>query len=99
MQNGPPGSVRFLLASASCSAALLLAEITLTRIFSVTMMYHFAFLVLSLTLFGLGAGGMFHFACDTFRRHCGVSLGWLPLGGAVALPLCLGLVLRLPFSP
>jgi hypothetical protein len=41
------------------SAALLMTELALTRIFSVTMYYHFAFLVISIALFGLSASGVF----------------------------------------
>ncbi len=39
------------------SAAVLLLELTLTRIYSVTQGYHFAFLAVSLGLFGFGASG------------------------------------------
>ena len=35
----------------------LMYEILLTRIFSVTMWYHFAFVAVSLALFGLTVGG------------------------------------------
>src|SRR4030067_2914771 len=34
-------------------------EISLTRIFSVILDYHYSFLVVSLALFGLGIGGLF----------------------------------------
>src|SRR5688572_5522286 len=40
------------------SAALLMTELSLTRIFSVTMYYHFAFLAISIALFGLSASGV-----------------------------------------
>lgn len=40
------------------SLSLLVSELLLTRIFSVLFMYHFAFLVISLALFGLGIGGI-----------------------------------------
>src|SRR5436190_3695166 len=36
----------------------LMYEILLTRIFSVTMMYHFAFVALSLAMFGMTAGAL-----------------------------------------
>ena len=39
------------------SAATLLFEITLTRVFSVAQWYHFAFMVVSLALLGFGASG------------------------------------------
>lgn len=44
---------------AATSAALLMTELALTRIFSVTMFYHFAFLAISIALFGLSASGVF----------------------------------------
>jgi len=43
---------------AATSAALLMTELALTRIFSVTMFYHFAFLAISIALFGLSASGV-----------------------------------------
>ena len=48
-----------LLAIAATSGALLMTELALTRIFSVTMFYHFAFLAISIALFGLSASGVF----------------------------------------
>src|SRR5256885_2901955 len=54
---------------ASMSAALLIFELGLTRIFSVTMFYHFAFLAISVALFGLSASGVFVFV--TPRLHPG----------------------------
>ncbi len=50
-----------LLAVACLSAALLMTELALTRIFSVVMYYHFAFLAISIALFGLSASGVFAF--------------------------------------
>ena len=37
------------------SATLLMTELALTRIFSVVMYYHFAFLAISIALFGLSS--------------------------------------------
>jgi len=49
-----------VLAGISClSAAILIVELALTRIFSVTMYYHFAFLAVSIAMFGLGASSVF----------------------------------------
>ena len=45
------------LALTSFSALLL--ELALTRLFSVVLFYHFAFLAISMALLGLGAGGVF----------------------------------------
>lgn len=44
------------LSIACCS--LLITEILFTRIFSVCLMYHFAFFVISIAMFGLGLGGI-----------------------------------------
>ena len=40
------------------SFASLLVELALTRLFSVVLFYHFAFLAISIALLGLGAGGV-----------------------------------------
>src|ERR1700722_20700581 len=44
---------------ALASFAALLLELGLTRLFSVVLFYHFAFLAISIALLGLGAGGVF----------------------------------------
>ncbi len=41
------------------SFAAMLLELALTRLFSVVLFYHFAFLAISIALLGLGAGGVF----------------------------------------
>ncbi|HUK92177.1 MAG TPA: hypothetical protein VLZ81_17385, partial [Blastocatellia bacterium] len=46
--------------------ATLMLELTLTRLFSATMYYHFAFMAISLALFGSGASGVFVYI---FRRR------------------------------
>jgi hypothetical protein len=48
----------FYFAVALTTLATLLLELSLTRIFSVVFHYHFAFLAISIALFGLGAGGV-----------------------------------------
>ena len=48
-----------LFGIALVSATLLMTELALTRIFSVVMYYHFAFLAISIALFGLSASGVF----------------------------------------
>jgi Spermine/spermidine synthase domain len=50
---------RDLIAVACTSGTLLMIELALTRIFSVVMYYHFAFLAISIALFGLSASGVF----------------------------------------
>lgn len=60
-------SARHLAGIALVSATLLMTELALTRIFSVIMYYHFAFLAISIALFGLSASGVFAY----------VARGWL----------------------
>src|SRR3954462_14436410 len=58
----PPSSDRGVIAGIfAVSSALLMTELALTRIFSVTMYYHFAFLAISIALFGLSASGVYVF--------------------------------------
>jgi hypothetical protein len=66
---------------AAVSAALLMTELALTRIFSVTMYYHFAFLAISIALFGLSASGVFVYVMR--RRLAGIDTRALLSGGAI----------------
>jgi hypothetical protein len=52
-------SARHLAGVSLVSATLLMTELALTRIFSVVMYYHFAFLAISIALFGVSASGVF----------------------------------------
>src|SRR5690242_2956828 len=54
-----PLSLRLPLIIGVVSCASLLLELALTRLFSVVLFYHFAFLAISVALLGLGAGGVF----------------------------------------
>jgi spermidine synthase len=56
---GERGRGRLLVGIGLVSFASLLLEVALTRLFSVALFYHFAFLGISLALLGLGAGGVF----------------------------------------
>ncbi|MFN7951781.1 MAG: class I SAM-dependent methyltransferase [bacterium] len=93
---------RRLLAAVTCvAAAVLMLEIVLTRIFSVTTQYHFAFLSVSLALFGLSAGGLaVRLAPRLFpveRAHERLAAAaWV---AALAVPLVLALVHSLRVSP
>jgi len=66
---------------AAVSAALLMTELALTRIFSVTMYYHFAFLAISIALFGLSASGVFVFV--TRGRFAAIDTRQLLTTGAL----------------
>lgn len=55
------------LGIALTTLATLMLELALTRIFSVVFYYHFAFLAISIALFGLGAGGVFSYVVANWR--------------------------------
>ena len=55
------------------SFASLLLELSLTRLFSVVLFYHFAFLAISIALLGLGAGGVFAYIARGWLRQFGTS--------------------------
>ena len=61
-------SARHLAGVALVSATLLMTELALTRIFSVVMYYHFAFLAISIALFGLSASGVFAYVARATAR-------------------------------
>ena len=67
-----------LLAIACSSAAALIFEIALTRIFAVTQFYHFAFMAVSLALLGYGASGSVLTAFP--RLGAGGPARWAALG-------------------
>src|SRR5438445_10931837 len=61
---------RRLVGVALISCTLLMTELALTRIFSVVMYYHFAFLAISIALFGLSGSGVFAYVARTrLDRH------------------------------
>lgn len=57
--------------------ATLLLELSLTRIFSVIFYYHFAFLAISIALFGLGVGGVFSYVVAGWRGGLFSKLAWM----------------------
>jgi hypothetical protein len=81
------------------SAATLIFEINLTRLFSVAQFYHFAFLVVSLALLGFGAAGSFLASFNWPRRTSpGQALGWLSLLAGLSMLGAYLLVNWLPFD-
>jgi hypothetical protein len=96
----PAPNRAMLFGIAMCSFAALLLELALTRLFSVVLFYHFAFLAISIALLGLGAGGVFahlrknqlaHFETRALvSRLCSIN--------ALIVPVVLVIVLRVPVS-
>jgi uncharacterized membrane protein len=81
------------LSVALTTLATLLLELSLTRIFSVVFFYHFAFLAISIALFGLGAGGVFSYVVAGWRHHLFIRLGWLSALNSLLVIVVLVLVL------
>lgn len=76
------------------AASVLSSEIILTRVFSVLMWYHFAFLAISICLFGLGVGSL---ALHLFGRRLKEDdlaghLAWCALGFALSQAACVALL-------
>jgi hypothetical protein len=82
------------------SFAALLLELALTRLFSVVLFYHFAFLAISIALLGLGSGGVFAYLLK--HRLARFSTRGLAAGvcllNAFSVPIVLEIVLHLPVS-
>src|SRR3954469_10768959 len=91
---------RVMFAIALVSFASLLLELGLTRLFSVVLFYHFAFLAISVALLGLGAGGVFAYVRKPWlKRWTSRDLGQrLCVANAVVTLLVLEIVLHLPIS-
>jgi spermidine synthase len=92
---------RTLLAGlALTSFAALLLELALTRLFSVVLFYHFAFLAISIALLGLGAGGVFAYLLK--RRLARVATRTLALrlcmANAALIVALLEIVLHVPVA-
>ncbi len=78
---------------AATSLATLLLELALTRVFSVVYFYHFAFLAISIALFGLGAGGVFSYVVAGWSGALYRKLGVLAAVNAVAVVISLAYLL------
>ena len=89
-----------LFGMALSSFAALLLELALTRLFSVVLFYHFAFLAISIALLGLGAGGVFaHLRKDRLARfETRALVARLCSINALIVPVVLVIVLRIPVS-
>ena len=69
--------------------ATLILELALTRIFSVVFYYHFAFLAISIALFGLGAGGVFSYVVAARSGNTFGKLGWMAAINAAVVVMVL----------
>jgi hypothetical protein len=85
---------------ALCSFYALLLELALTRLFSVVLFYHFAFLAISIALLGLGARGVFaHLRKRQLARfETRALVSRLCSINALIVPIMLLVVLHIPVS-
>jgi hypothetical protein len=90
---------QFYLGVLFTTLATLMLELSLTRIFSVVFYYHFAFLAISVALFGLGAGGVFSYVVSGWRGALFDKLGRLALANGVAVVLAVAFVLSRSGEP
>ena len=99
VSSSTPIPERTLLAGlALTSFAALLLELALTRLFSVVLFYHFAFLAISIALLGLGAGGVFAYLLKTRLERITTRYltARLCLANSVLILLVLEIVLHVP---
>src|SRR5437870_1151772 len=92
---------RAVLAGVALSSfAALLLELALTRLFSVVLFYHFAFLAISIALLGLGAGGVLAYLRKSWltRFETRTLAAWLCVANALHILFVLHVVLRTPVS-
>lgn len=77
--------------------SLLQLELFLTRIFSVTMWYHFAFMAISLAMFGLAAGAILVELLKSRDPH--KTLARTGLAFALTSAICFAIELYIPADP
>lgn len=89
-----------LLGLGLTSFAALLLELSLTRLFSVVLFYHFAFLAISIALLGLGTGGVFAYLLKKrlARSDTRALAARMCLDSAILILIALEVVLRVPVS-
>src|SRR5258708_5655811 len=82
------------------SFAALLLELALTRLFSVVLFYHFAFLAISIALLGLGAGGVFAYLLKTrlSQTDTRTLAARLCMTNALVIVVVLEIVLHVPVA-
>jgi hypothetical protein len=78
--------------------ATLLLELSLTRVFSVVFYYHFAFLAISIALFGLGLGGVFSYVAG-WRGSLFGKLGRLSAINSLLVLLALSVIVAQGDNP
>jgi hypothetical protein len=83
------------------SMGTLALEVVLTRIFSVTMWYHFAFLAISMALMGSATAGVLLYFFPALARPDNARkwLGGIAVALSLSVPLTFIIYLQIPFQP
>jgi spermidine synthase/MFS family permease len=83
------------------SFSTLLFELSLTRVFSVTLWYHFGFLIISTALLGFGVSGVLLSLWKKLREEYNLdkTLGWLSIFISLSIIICFWLLQQIPFDP
>jgi hypothetical protein len=82
------------------SFAALMAQVALTRFFSFSIWYHFAYMTISVAMLGYGAAGSAYYAFPGITRDGAErALARATLLGALAMLICLLIVAHVPFDP
>lgn len=89
-----------LAAIAILSGAAIALEILLMRLFSIVLWHHFAYMIISVALLGIGASGTFLvFAKDLLTRRFTAAFAGFGVLFAVSAVSCFALAQRVPFNP
>lgn len=82
------------------SLSVLTLEIALTRIFSVSLWYHLAFMIISTALLGFGASGaLLAVWRNALKGDIERKLAWYAIGFSLSLLLSFALMVRIPLDP
>ena len=82
------------------SLSTLLLEFTLTRVLSVSLWYHFAFMIISVALLGFGISGVVLAMSKKLREmKPDLLLTWLSIIYGVSIIACFLLMNKIPFDP
>ena len=88
---------RYLLLILVSSIASIAYEITLLRLFSISFWYHFAFMVISIAMLGIGASGTFLAVFPSMKRSRSIPAYVLFFG--IGIPLSYLIANAVPFDP
>jgi hypothetical protein len=97
---GKPRTAAIYPAVFLTSAGVLMLQVALTRLFSFTLWYHFAYVVISLALLGYGASGALLSAFPgVLRGNLGRTLFICSIASAILIPASLMVYAHTPFYP